>query len=178
MGPVTRGVDAALRGWVEELAMLFEQEGLPRMAGRIFGWLLVCEPPEQTMEGLATALQGSKASMSTMTRLLHQSGLVERVRPPGARRDHFRVREQWERLWESRVQQLRAAAALLERGLALVGRRGPAARHRLAELHEQYVFFERELPRLLERWERERAERTPAVTSLSRRRNPARSYKT
>ncbi len=83
--------EAGLREWVEQTVMLLEQDGLPRMAGRIFGWLLVCDPPEQSMEELAAAVQGSKASMSTMTRLLVQSGLVEKVRPPGARRDAFRV---------------------------------------------------------------------------------------
>jgi DNA-binding MarR family transcriptional regulator len=151
---VARTEGTALRGWVEELAMLFEREGLPRMAGRIFGWLLVCEPPEQSMEELATSLQGSKASMSTMTRVLAQAGLVERIRPPGARRDHFRIRPgQWERLWRRRAEQLRETTALMGRGLVLLSGSPPQARRRLEELHEQYVFFERELPRLLERWE-------------------------
>jgi DNA-binding transcriptional regulator GbsR (MarR family) len=166
---MTTTADAALREWVEQIAMLFEREGLPRMAGRIFGWLLVCEPAEQSMEDLAAALQGSKASMSTMTRVLAQAGLVERFRPPGGRRDFYRIRPgHWERLWETRLEQLREATALAARGRALVARRGAESRRRLEEFHEQYVFFSRELPRLLERWHRERA--APTVTRTSRRR--------
>jgi predicted transcriptional regulator len=150
--------DAALRAWIEELAMLFEGlDGLPRMAGRIFGYLLVCDPPEQSMDALAAALQGSKASMSTMTRLLLQVGLVERVRPPGARKDHFRIGPgHWEQLWDTRLRQLAAVTGLMQRGIGLLAHRAPDRRRRLEELHEQYVFFERELPRLVARWARER----------------------
>jgi DNA-binding MarR family transcriptional regulator len=163
----------ALRSWIEELAILLERDGLPRMAGRIFGWLLVCEPPGQTLEELAAALQGSKASMSTMTRLLQQAGLVERLRPPGARRDHFRIDpRQWERLWRARLEHLRQAAALIGRGLDLLDRRPSAARLRLEELHAQYGFFERELPQLLARGARERPRpaAAAAVTRASRKR--------
>jgi DNA-binding MarR family transcriptional regulator len=160
----------ALREWVEQLAMLLERDGLPRMAGRVFGWLLVCEPAEQTSEDLARAVQGSKASMSTMTRLLLQAGLVEKVRLPGARRDVFRVRPgQWQQLWRSRMQMVLEVTALVERGLGLLAHRAPASQARLAELHAQYQFVGEVFPQLLERWERERAaERAPAGRARGR----------
>src|SRR5512142_866062 len=116
-----RPVDAELRGWVEQLSILLERDGLPRMAGRIFGWLLVCDPPEQSMEELAAAVQGSKASMSTMTRLLVNAALIEKVRSPGARRDAFRIRPgQWRQLWRSRMEVVEEAARLTGRGLELL----------------------------------------------------------
>jgi hypothetical protein len=137
---------------VEQLSILLERDGLPRMAGRIFGWLLVCVPPEQTREDLAAAVQGSKASMSTMTRLLTQAGLVEKVRPPGARRDAFRIRPgQWQPLWRSRMQLLEEAAELTGRGLLLLPSHPRELRARLEELHDQYRFIGRHLPKLLER---------------------------
>jgi hypothetical protein len=142
------------------------------MAGRIFGWLLVCDPPEQSMEDLAAAVQGSKASMSTMTRLLVQSGLVEKVRPPGARRDAFRIRPgQWQQLWRARLELLEEAAELTGRGLALLEGRPPELRVRLGELHDQYRFIGRHLPALLARLERRRPARgraPPAAAGASR----------
>ncbi len=159
---MTAPVHGEIRSWVEELALLYEREGLPRMAGRIFGWLLVCDPPEQTMEELAAALGGSKASMSTMTRLLVQMGLAARARRPGERSDRFRIPpEHWDRMWRARVQSLSAAAALLGRGAALLRDRPAAARRRIEDLHAHYRFFERELPRLLARLE--------AATAAARR---------
>jgi DNA-binding MarR family transcriptional regulator len=152
-----------LRAWVEELSILLERDGLPRMAGRIFGWLLVCDPPEQTMEDLAGAVQGSKASMSTMTRLLAEAGLVEKVRPPGARRDAFRIRPgQWQKLWRTRMQLLHEAAELTGRGLALLEGRPAERTARLFELHHQYRFIGRHLPALLARLERFRPEKARA----------------
>ncbi|MGC3997107.1 MAG: MarR family transcriptional regulator [Anaeromyxobacter sp.] len=157
-----RRVDPGLRDWIEQLAMALERDGLPRMAGRILGWLLVCEPAEQTMEDLAAALQGSKASMSTMTRLLMGADLIERTRPPGSRRDHFRFRTaQAERLWASRMDMLREVRGLMERGLDLTRGRAPGAQARVRELHDLYAFFEQELPVLLARFARRRAAPPP-----------------
>jgi DNA-binding transcriptional regulator GbsR (MarR family) len=165
----SRGERTDARAWVEDLAMALERDGLPRMAGRIFGWLLVCDPPEQTLEDLAAALHGSKASMSTMTRLLARAGLVERMRPPGTRRDHYRIRSgQWEALWRSRLEMIGQVMSLLERGRDLVARRRPEARRRLEELHEQYAWFGRELPRLLARWALRSAPRGATRTSRDR----------
>lgn len=142
-----------LREWVEELASQLERDGLPRMAGRIFAWLLVCEPAEQSMEDLAGALQGSKASMSTMTRLLANAGLVERVRRPGARRDVFRVREgSWDAYWQAQMARLRQTTACIGRGAALLARRPAPARARIEGVLQQYRFLEGALPMLSDRW--------------------------
>jgi len=34
--------------FVEEVGIFFEQTGMPRMAGRILGWLMISNPPHQT----------------------------------------------------------------------------------------------------------------------------------
>jgi DNA-binding transcriptional regulator GbsR (MarR family) len=149
---VTAAGTRQLREWVEQLAAQLERDGLPRMAGRIFAWLLVCEPAEQRMEDLAAALQGSRASMSTMTRLLEGAGLVERVRRPGARSDVFRMPQgHWGSFWDAQLVRLRALTATLARGAELMGDRPPAARRRVEDVLEQYRFLERELPALLAR---------------------------
>jgi hypothetical protein len=167
------GSDRELRQWVEELAAQLERDGLPRMGGRIFAWLLVCEPPEQTMESLASSLSGSKASMSTMTRLLVGAGLLERVRHPGQRSDVFRVPVgRWNSFWEAQLAQLHRTTDCLARGAALLRGRSPASRRRIEGVLGQYRFFERELPALFARWRATSrhvpvttAHRAPGVTS-------------
>ncbi len=163
---------------MEQVSILLERDGLPRMAGRIFGWLLACDPPEQTMEDLAAAVQGSKASMSTMTRLLVESGLVEKVRTPGSRRDQFRIRPgQWQKLWRARIELIHQATALTERGLDLLAGKPPALRARLEELHRQYRFFGLHFPELLDRLEREwpgAGAQRPSAARAPRNRNSAR----
>src|SRR6516162_11727046 len=88
--------------FVEELGVLLELEaGAPRMVGRVLGWLLVCDPPEQSAAEVAQRLQASKGSISTATRVLLRMGMIERVRLRGERFDRFLARpEAWdEYLW-------------------------------------------------------------------------------
>lgn len=76
--------------FVESMGLFWESEGLPRIAGRIFGYLIV-QPEPCSLDDLAAALGVSKASISTDARRLEQLGLVTRVSLPGDRRDYYTV---------------------------------------------------------------------------------------
>ncbi len=146
--------------FVEQAGGVIEHLGLPRMAGRVLGWLLICDPPQQSPGELAAALQASKASISTTVRLLVQVGLVERAVTPGKRRDYFRIREDtWSRATEERMGLITSMRALAESGLALRADADEEATRRLREMRDFYAFYERELPALVERWRRERREK-------------------
>ncbi len=143
--------------FVEDVGLFFEQEGLPRMAGRILGWLLLSDPPHQSTDELAQVLQASKGSISTMTRLLIQADLVERVALPGMRRDHFRLRPgAWSHMIKQELFRACATRQLAERGLELLDSRDAALIDRLKEMRDLYAFLEKEYPALLDKWERER----------------------
>jgi DNA-binding transcriptional regulator GbsR (MarR family) len=145
------------RHFVEDFSLYFEQMGYPRMAGRILGWLLICDLPVQSAGELADVLQASKGSLSTMTRLLIQTGLIERAGLPGQRRDYFRIKAgAWPQLIRSQLQSMIGLHQNVERGLALLQDRDPSLQERLREAHDLYAFLERELPALLARWEQER----------------------
>ena len=143
--------------FVEDVGLLFEEGGMPRMAGRIVGWLLISNPPYQSLPELAQILQASNASISTMTRLLIQMGLIDRVALPGHRRDHYRIKPgAFESLFEHNLQEIKAGMQLVERGLDLVTNQPPEMKQRLKEVRDLYTFFDREYPVLLERWEKEK----------------------
>jgi DNA-binding transcriptional regulator GbsR (MarR family) len=145
------------RHFVEDFSLYFEQMGYPRMAGRILGWLLICDPPSQSAGELAEVLAASKGSLSTMTRLLIQVGLIERVGLPGQRRDYFRIKPgAWPQLIRSQMQSMTGLHQMVERGLMMLSGRDPALAQRLRDAHDLYAFLERELPALLKRWESER----------------------
>jgi len=147
--------------FIEAVGLSFEQAGLPRMAGRILGWLLICDPPHQSPGELAEVLQASKGSISSMTRLLEQLGLIDRLSLPGERRDYFRIRgESWTALFKRRMELVSNFRQLADRGLALLSEQTPEQRRRLEEMRDMYAFFEYEVPRLLERWEHERRSRS------------------
>jgi hypothetical protein len=139
--------------FIEELGMQFELEAAaPRMLGRVLGWLLVCDPPEQSAAELAERLQASKGSISTATRLLLRMGMIERVRLRGERFDRFIARpEAWdEYLW--REEQFSAPRRVLRLGLEALGDEPPARRARLEELDSIYAWWERRIPQLREEY--------------------------
>lgn len=142
--------------FTEKVGLYFEQLTLPRMAGRIFGWLLISETPLVTMGELVEVLQASKSSISTMTRLLIQIELVELVGLPGQRHDFYRIRQDaWINSLKERLTQAQAFRQLAEQGLGLLAKSAPEQRQRLEEMHGMYAFLERELPLLIERWKQE-----------------------
>ena len=148
---------AEVKRFVEEVGISFEDMSLPRMAGRILGWLFISDPPYQSIGELAEALMASKGSISTMTRLLIQLNLIERFSLPGVRHDYFRIRpEGWHHLAKQRGDQIKVMRQLCERALELLRGEAQDNREWLEEMHDMYAFFEREFPSLLERWEQER----------------------
>lgn len=143
--------------YVEEVGLYFEQTGLSRMAGRIIGWLLVCDPPEQSAADLAAVLRASKGSISTTTRSLVQGRLIARVSLPGDRRDYFRIRDDgWAERLRAGMTMVTTFRQLVERGLLLVGDDTPHRRDRLDGVLHLYAWIEREWPAFFDRYERER----------------------
>jgi len=143
--------------FIEDISLYFEQMGLPRMAGRILGVLLVSNPPEQSMTDLCEVLQASKSAISTSTRLLDEMGLIERVPSPMPRQVSFRFTPGgWVTFMRMRLRLWASLHQIAERGLKLLEDEDPAVRARLQEAHDMFSQIEQELPVLLERIEAER----------------------
>ena len=146
--------DQEQRHYVEEVALHFERAGLSRSAGRILGWLLICDPPQQTMTDLVDALQISKSSVSTATRTLMQIGLIQRISLPGIRQDFYRMTEGvWQNSIREQYSQVKEIRKLAERGITLLADQPVEQRERLRGMRDLYAFMEIEIPRLLEHWE-------------------------
>lgn len=140
--------------FVEDMGIILEQWGIPRMAGKIFGCLLLAREKEMSTDELIAALKASRGSVSTMSRLLIQRNLIERAGRPGHRRDYFRVKPgTWSSILKSKMEELILLHDLIERGMAIVTPKDDLAYDRLREMHEFYEFFELQFPALFERWD-------------------------
>lgn len=149
--------DEALAGYVEDVAVFFEVTGLPRIAGRILGLLMVCEPPHRSAAELVDDLGVSKGSVSTMIRMLLLSGLVERVGVPGSRATYFALKDDgFEKRFELLMHTVVGFRPLAERGIAMLSAEGADRTRRLRSLRALYAFLEREMPAMIERWRNER----------------------
>lgn len=142
--------------YVEDFGLYWEAQGLPRTTGRILAWLLICDPPHQTMHDLTDALQASKSSISTASRMLIQMGMIERISLPGERRDYYRLLPHvWADLLVAKRRQFTDFRRLAERGLDLLPAESSRG-ERLREMRDLYAFMEDAYPELLRKWEEKR----------------------
>jgi DNA-binding transcriptional regulator GbsR (MarR family) len=149
-------LDEERRRYVEEFGLLFGQFGLSRMLGRVLGVLMISDPPDRSAEELAEELGASRGSISQTTRSLIQMSLVQRRSRPGQRRDYFRIRPgAWHEIMRREMEALGGFRKTAERGLELLDSEDPAARRSLEEMRDFYAYWEKEMPVVLERWERE-----------------------
>lgn len=140
------------RQFAEEMAILFERFGVPRGAGRLLGWLLICEPARQSTADLVAALGLSKASVSSAVRLLESYRLLTRAVVPGDRSDYYEVRPDAFAAAHDQLGTFRLFVDLMEAGLAAIrDPDGPRA-ERLRETAAFYRFLECEWPSMVERF--------------------------
>ncbi|NYE45917.1 hypothetical protein HDA32_001037 [Spinactinospora alkalitolerans] len=139
--------------YVEEVAVVLEHMGLVRMHGRVVGWLLICDPPEQSAPGISAALRASKGSISPALRFLLTAGWVEKVALPGVRRDHYRIRgHAWSSMLQKQAPLYSTVTRLAERGLADFSDEPPGRLARLREMHAFFRWVEQEIPNMVQRW--------------------------
>ncbi len=156
--------------FIEDIGLFFEQMGMPRMAGRILGVLLIADPPAQSITDIAGTLMTSKSSVSTMARLLVEDGLIERVASPVPRRDYYRFKPGgwilYMRRWLGLMAELHR---ITERGLRLLADQPPEMQQRLQEAHDLFSLVEERFPAIIETLEQARTAKRPPVAAFPRR---------
>lgn len=128
------------------------QYGFPPMAGRLLGYLIVCDPPQQTIAGLAEVLMASRSAITGAIQLLEAYQLLKRSRAAGERVDHFSIDP-------ARIEPKgfdatihREQAELMREGLALLPDDSSIRRGVLEELAALADFLSERLPELRDEW--------------------------
>ncbi len=144
--------------FVERFAMVLADSGMPRMAARVFSYALAADAERWTAGELAAALRVSPAAISGALRYLVPAGLLGREREPGARSDHYRVAgdDIWSQIYFQREAMLAPYEEVAAEGVAVLGDR-PGGR-RMRETQAFMAFMRAELPHLMQRWQRHRAD--------------------
>jgi len=122
---------------VERMGLHWERDGLPRIAGRIFGYLML-QADACSLDDIADALGVSKASVSVDARRLERLGLADRVGRPGDRRDYYVMAENvLAHSLELRLESMRQLHDVLV-AARRVPDAAPAVRRRLASMIRQH----------------------------------------
>jgi DNA-binding transcriptional regulator GbsR (MarR family) len=145
-------LDAQTAIFIERMGLVLEADGLPRIAGRIFGLLLISEEA-RSLDDLAAELRVSKGSVSTNGRLLEQRGILERICRPADRRDYYRVppdlftHTMAQRL--ARWQRFHEVIGAARTSLPITSRE---VRERLEEYETAYAFMSQVISDALAQW--------------------------
>ncbi|MGI5158538.1 GbsR/MarR family transcriptional regulator [Microbispora sp. CA-102843] len=108
--------------WVERIAMYLARDGVPPIAGRVLGWLMICDPPEQSAGQISDAIGASRASLTSNLRLLTGMGFLTSRTRRGERTVYYRMAEDaWAIVVRRQVAGITAFLDITRDGLALTG---------------------------------------------------------
>lgn len=145
-------MDSASQTFIEQMGLMAEREGMPRIAGRLLGFLLI-DGGMHSLDDLAEILQVSKASISTNTRVLENLQVIKRTTIPGDRRDFFQIGENpGEQMFEMARQRLEEPRRLFETTALALPDEMEEARGRLAAWTSFYAFLLDDIERRIDRW--------------------------
>ncbi|MEV0235062.1 transcriptional regulator [Nonomuraea sp. NPDC050786] len=108
--------------WVERVAMYLARDGVPPIAGRVLGWLMVCDPPEQSAGQISAAISASRASLTSNLRLLTSMGFLTWRTRPGERTVYYRMAEDaWAVVVRRQIDSITSFLDITRDGVELVG---------------------------------------------------------
>ena len=137
--------------------MILTDAGMERMPARVFSYVLAEDSDRYTAAELADGLGVSRAAISNATRSLVQGGLLGKEREPGARVDTYRVYDDdvWAAIFSQRLPILDRYREVIAEGVEVIGGNTRGGR-RLRQTQAYFDFMAIEMPKLIERWHRQK----------------------
>lgn len=142
--------------FVEDMARLLVPSGVPRIAARLYGHLLLCPRPV-SLDQITEDLGISKSSASVAARLLETYTLARRHSEPGTKRALYAVADDYEAMIRQQNRLLDALAEQLNAGVGIVPSKEVNAR--LEEMAEFYRVMRGAMEDAMSRWQRSRRRR-------------------
>ncbi len=149
-------MDEKRLNYIEESGILFEHMGMTRMAGRVFGYLVVSDKSEASFDDIRLALKASKGSISGTTKQLINAGLLQPVSLPGDRKTYYRLnRIEVGKLLEGRLNLFVEFSKMIFKGRSLK-KSDDDISDWLQELTTFYDWVGDEIRGIIQKWENEK----------------------
>lgn len=141
--------------YIEDVGLFYEQYGLPKMAGRILGYLISSESDNNSFDDLKDSLKASKGSISGNINLLLNQNMVEKHMISGDRKSYYKMGlNSLENILESKVKSITQFKVILEKGLQFDSNKDSLKKQNLNEILNYYKFLENEIPLLKIKWQK------------------------
>jgi len=142
--------------FVEDVARLLTPWGVPPVAARLYGHLLLCPRPV-SLDQITEDLGISKSSASVAARLLESYTLARRHSQPGTKRALYAVGDDYEAMIRQQNRLLDALAGRLNAGAGSTASKAVSAR--LEEMADFYRVMRGAMEDAMNRWRRGRRPR-------------------
>lgn len=138
---------------VERFAQILAGSGMPRMAARVFAYVIADDSDRYTAAELADGLRVSPAAISGAVRYLLDTRMVFKEREPGTRADLYRVYDDdvWSAIMNARIPFLKYYEDAVTDAAHQIGVESRGGQ-RLAETAAFFAFIREEMVRAMERW--------------------------
>jgi DNA-binding transcriptional regulator GbsR (MarR family) len=142
--------------FIEDVTRLFTPWGVPPVAARLYGYLLLCPHPV-SLDQITEDLEISKSSASVAARLLESYTLARRRSEAGTKRALYAVADDYEAMIRQQNQLLEALAEQLNAGAGIAASKTVSAR--LEEMADFYRLMRDAMEDAMRRWKRNRRPR-------------------
>jgi len=139
--------------FTEDVARLLTPWGVPPVAARLYGYLLLCPRPA-SLDQITEDLEISKSSASVAARLLESYTLARRHSEPGTKRALYAVADDYEVMVRQQNRLLDALAGQLNAGAEIAASKAASAR--LREMADFYRVMRGAMEDAISRWTRGR----------------------
>ena len=129
-----------------------ERYGFPPVAGRLIGYLYVCQPAQQSINDIADTLLTSRSAINNAVKMLETQKLISRSRPAGTRADLISLNPLGRENMGFDPTEYLQMASLAREGLDLLGDASPERRQALEVVLSLNEFLAERLPQLYEEW--------------------------
>ena len=103
---------------VEKYGVLFKSLGSTPAMGKIFGYLVISEPPHRTFDEIQADLKLSKGAVSNTLKIMETAGMIEYFTIAGDRKRYFKLSlGNWEYIVMKQVEETKRFLAILEESL-------------------------------------------------------------
>lgn len=145
---------------IEEMGDLWDELVMPRIEGRIVGYLMLSNAASVSSAELIEALDSSPATISVATRRLTESGFIRKVTASGRRGHHFRVDEDiWGAFLAGERKYLDKRARLAEHFMELLGPDDHEPLQRVTNMRDYMQWLTSYHRKMLADWEEFKRER-------------------
>lgn len=142
--------------FIERMGVVAEEEGIPRICGRLLG-LMLLEGGPLSFDDIVRRLRVSRSSVSTNTRLLETRGILERTGLPGDRHVYYRLADDpYGQMLSTTLRRKRQMKRVVEEALKELPGEAEGARTRLATMLRFHRIVIHNLESVIEEWRADR----------------------